>query len=466
MQSVEQSASHESEIGTAARDLATASENFGRMMKELLDLYDQDLYGDYTKEAQLVEENETLKRALLLVEKTKNRLSKSSKYLETRSVASRSSCPSSRLSSASKSSSTMARLQALADAKAAREEAQYVRLIAQKELERRTRDAEAERTRQQEIAQFESEMAILSADKKAAIANAKLEVFEDARRLEENLERESQLRDFEVPEIKMEHRTSRWVYSSPTLSPPRAENATRYEREHDPRDTTERTKPLSPAAPKFESLKKMSQQPKPPDPNPDPPGQNSTNEDRRTHQDTAFNRRPLMTSTPFRDVTGSQLIDSLTAVNQQIVAGLARQNLPKCQPDVFSGDPSLFHPWKSAFKAMLIDTDVSPIQEINYLRSFTSGPPQRLVDNYRKRQMRDPVALLRDLWAELEKRFGSAAVIANALLERLRSTATFSEHEHVKLQQFADLCADIESQVTFLPGLECLDYPSAIAVRL
>lgn len=62
-------------------------------------------------------------------------------------------------------------------------------------------------------------MAILSADKKAAIANAKLEVFEDARRLEENLERESQLRDFEVPEIKMEHRTSRWVYSSPTLSP-------------------------------------------------------------------------------------------------------------------------------------------------------------------------------------------------------------------------------------------------------
>ena len=458
MESVEQSASGESEIGTAARDLATASEKFGRMMKELLGLYDQDLYGDYTEEAQLVEENKTLKRALRLIEKVQNRMSRSSKMFETRSFASRSS----RVSSVSKSSSTMARLQALADAKAAREEAQYTRLIAQKELERRTRDAEAEGIRQREIAQFESDMAILDADKKAAIANAKLKVFEDAHRLEENLEREPQLRDFEVPEIKMEQRTSQWVYSSPTLSSPRAENATRYERERDPRDTTERTKPLSPAAPKFESSKEMPQQPKPPDPNPDPPGQNCTNEDRRTHQNTASNRQPLMTSTPFRDVTGSQLIDSLTAVNQQIVAGLARQNLPKCRPDVFSGDPSLFHPWKSAFKAMLIDTDVSPIQEINYLRSFTSGPPQRLVDNYRKRQMRDPVVLLRDLWAELEKRFGSAAVISNALLERLRSTATFSEHEHVKLQQFADLCADIESQVTFLPGLECLNYPSAI----
>ena len=47
-------------------------------------------------------------------------------------------------SSASKTSSTTARLQALAEAKAAREEAQYTRLIAQKELERRTRDRRAE----------------------------------------------------------------------------------------------------------------------------------------------------------------------------------------------------------------------------------------------------------------------------------------------------------------------------------
>lgn len=82
---------------------------------------------------------------------------------------------------------------------------------------------------------------------------------------------------------------------------------------------------------------------------------------------------------------------------------------------------------------MLLDADVSPTQEINYLRSFTSGRPQRLVDNYRKRQMRDPVALLNELWEELERRFGSVAVISNTLLERLRDTATFDEREHDKL---------------------------------
>ena len=107
---------------------------------------------------------------------------------------------------------------------------------------------------------------------------------------------------------------------------------------------------------------------------------------------------------------------------------------------------------------MLLDADVSPTQEINYLRSFTSGRPQRLVDNYGKRKMRDPVALLKELWEELERRFGSVAVISNTLLERLHNTATFSEQEHDNLQQFADLCADIESQVTYPRGLACLNY--------
>ena len=76
--------------------------------------------------------------------------------------------------------------------------------------------------------------------------------------------------------------------------------------------------------------------------------------------------------------------------------------------------------------------------------------------------MRDPVALLKDLWEELERRFGSAAVISNTLLECLRNSATFSEHDNENLQQFSDLCADIESQVTYLPRLACLNYPSAI----
>ena len=182
----------------------------------------------------------------------------------------------------------------------------------------------------------------------------------------------------------------------------------------------------------------------------------------RAKQDTPYNRQPIIASTPLIDATGSQLIETLTSVNQQIVAGLARQNLPKCHPDVFSGDPTLFHPWKAAFKAMIRDISVSPVQEINYLRSFTSGEPQKLVDNYRKRKHHDPCGLLKNLWAELERRFGSAATITNALLERMHALAAFRESENDKLQEFADLCADVTSQIFCLPGLACLNFPNAI----
>ena len=57
---------------------------------------------------------------------------------------------------------------------------------------------------------------------------------------------------------------------------------------------------------------------------------------------------------------------------------------------------------------------------------------------------------------------GSVAIISNTLLERLNNTTTLSEQENDNLQQFADLCADIESQVTYLPVRKCLNFPNAI----
>ena len=60
---------------------------------------------------------------------------------------------------------------------------------------------------------------ILGADKKAAIANAKLKVFEEAL-LEQELGRDSELPSIQVPRIKHEERTSQWVDSSHMLSNP------------------------------------------------------------------------------------------------------------------------------------------------------------------------------------------------------------------------------------------------------
>ena len=128
----------DSDIATLVRDLMAASEEFGELLQDLFELYKQEVYGDFVEEAQLKEESNTLKRALSVIDKLNNKMSRqSNELLETASV-------SSHHSSGSKTSSAIARLQALADANAAREEVQYTRLMTERELEHKTCEAETE----------------------------------------------------------------------------------------------------------------------------------------------------------------------------------------------------------------------------------------------------------------------------------------------------------------------------------
>ena len=128
-------------------DLTTASKEFHGLLKELYGLYEQDIYGDFGEEALLTNESLTLKRAYILIDQIKRR--KSDTLLETSSRRSRhssrhsKSCRSSSLSSTASS----ARIKALAEAAAARESAEYERLIAEKEHKRRKRKVEMETLR-------------------------------------------------------------------------------------------------------------------------------------------------------------------------------------------------------------------------------------------------------------------------------------------------------------------------------
>ncbi len=52
--------------------------------------------------------------------------------------------------------------------------------------------------------------------------------------------------------------------------------------------------------------------------------------------------------------------------------------------------------------------------------------------------------------------------ITHALLRRLGATAKFEEKDKKKLEEFSDLCADVDYQIEQLPGLACLNYPNAM----
>ena len=78
-----------------------------------------------------------------------------------------------------------------------------------------------------------------------------------------------------------------------------------------------------------------------------------------------------------------------------------------------------------------------------------------LVDNFRKRQRSDPAITLRELWAEIGRRFGSTAVITNSLLERLQQSAKFNARDKTKLRRGHAEAVPTEEPV------ESLDTPPA-----
>ena len=109
-------------------------------------------------------------------------------------------------------------MRALAEAAAARESAEYERVIAEKKHARRESEAEIERKHQRERAGYEKDLAILAANRKVAVANATLKAIEHAIE-EEEIEIRCEIP--EIPKVKSEVRTQDWVRSnSVTQHPP------------------------------------------------------------------------------------------------------------------------------------------------------------------------------------------------------------------------------------------------------
>ena len=192
-------------VGNILNALITITKDLKAALIELENLYADDKYGDYKGETSITNERWIIHRAEALIEEIKYKEAK--KLAETHSCQSRRSRRSNSTCSNSTTSSA-ARMKALAEAAAARENAQFESLIAEKEHAHKEREAEIERKRQQERTEQEKELSILAANRKVAVADAKLKAIERVIDEEEN---ESKDEISEMPKLKSEVRTEEWV---------------------------------------------------------------------------------------------------------------------------------------------------------------------------------------------------------------------------------------------------------------
>lgn len=421
-----------STLGEALKTLETTKSAYQSVVVDLEKLFEQDRWGETIDIVPAVRETSRkyIQLASDIIAKAVDKLSEIAHKDDLSSKGSRRSRRSSRTGSSNTSSSSARRLKALADAAAAREQAEYDLLIAQIENTRRQREAEDERSRAASKAEHDHEIAVLKAKKITAVANAKLNAIEQSILDEEKLSIHSAVGG--ENSSKSNKRTYAWV-----------EN----QRQDRNMTATNRENVINPyATVSLENRRELIDIPL---------KYKGSTTGKRSVQELEGQR--WNETTTVRECVGE-----IAAMNRQLTASLARQALPNCHPDTFSGDVTMFHPWKNAFKAMIQDADVSSDQEICYLHKYTRGEPQRLVDNFRKRQHNNSSKLLKELWVELERRFGNTASITRTLLERLRGTARFEEKDKKKLQEFSDLCTDVDYQLGQLPGLACLNYPNAI----
>ena len=54
------------------------------------------------------------------------------------------------------------------------------------------------------------------------------------------------------------------------------------------------------------------------------------------------------------------------------------------------------------------------------------------------------------------RRFRSTAIKTNSLLEQLQQSAKFNARDKARLQDFADVCMDVNNEIKILPGVACL----------
>ena len=123
----------------------------------------------------------------------------------------------------------------MAEAAAAREQAEYDRAIAEKEARRRMIEAEEERERKQRRAQHDYDLAVLAAKKATAMAEAKLSAIEQVIREDERSGGPCQIAS---KGLDRKPRTEQWVraQSSSDELPGRSDQIAQSREPAEPRD--------------------------------------------------------------------------------------------------------------------------------------------------------------------------------------------------------------------------------------
>ncbi|XP_037509614.1 uncharacterized protein LOC119386370 [Rhipicephalus sanguineus] len=138
---------------------------------------------------------------------------------------------------------------------------------------------------------------------------------------------------------------------------------------------------------------------------------------------------------------------------------LCRKDLVSTGLTKFDDRPENFRAWKSSFKGVIRDVDLSAQEELDLLIKWLGPESSRQVWRLKSVHVDDFSRGLNVVWKRLDDTFGRPEAIEDALLKRLEDFPKIPYRDNAKLQDLGDLLLELEAPKTdpYLSGLSYLD---------
>ena len=119
------------------------------------------------------------------------------------------------------------------------------------------------------------------------------------------------------------------------------------------------------------------------------------------------------TQASMRETSMQQVLESTVVMQQTLVESL---RLPKCELQMFDGNPIKYYPFIHSLEANVHQETVSSVDRLARLQQFCSGEAKRVIESY---SVMEPDLGYRRARELFYKRFGEPYTISEAWLEQI-----------------------------------------------
>ena len=127
---------------------------------------------------------------------------------------------------------------------------------------------------------------------------------------------------------------------------------------------------------------------------------------------------------------------NLTELPKILAESFNTTRLPAPEPPILSGDALESHRWKCAYQTLIECKSVKPSERLHFLERYVAGQVKKLIDIVFCYQIN--ISRYNRAKEVLEKRFGNAFVVSEAIHDRLYNWPEIDGKDHIGLRDFAN----------------------------